>query len=93
MLDANRLEELGIKLIERYEFDLTHYSLIGYFNDKCIIVDNNLCLRDSITKEHSIEVDYAKYCEMQNKYMAKFNKLYRFNYLDDNIYKILLLKI
>lgn len=87
MLDANRLEELGIKLIERYEFDLTHYSLIGYFNDKCIIVDNNLCLRDSITKEHSIEVDYAKYCEMQNKYMAKFNKLYRFNYLDDNIYK------
>ena len=87
MLDANRLEELGIKLIERYEFDLTHYSLIGYFNDKCIIVDNNLCLRNSITKEHSIEVDYAKYCEMQNKYMAKFNKLYRFNYLDDNIYK------
>lgn len=87
MLDANRLEELGIKLIERYEFDLTHYSLIGYFNDKCIIVDNNLCLRDSITKEHSIEVDYAKYCEMQNKYMAKFNKLYRFNYIDDNIYK------
>ena len=87
MLDANRLEELGIKLIERYEFDLTHYSLIGYFNDKCIIVDNNLCLRDSITKEQSIEVDYAKYCEMQNKYMAKFNKLYRFNYLDDNIYK------
>lgn len=87
MLDANRLEELGIKLIERYEFDLTHYSLIGYFNDKCIIVDNNLCLRDSITKEQSIEVDYAKYCEMQNKYMAKFNKLYRFNYIDDNIYK------
>ncbi len=87
MLDANRLEELGIKLIERYEFDLTHYSLIGYFNDKCIIVDNNLCVRDSITKEHSIEVDYAKYCEMQNKYMAKFNKLYRFNYIDDNIYK------
>ena len=82
MIDQERLNNLGLEFIDDYYFSNIHHSLVYKKNDICIIIDDNICQNQA-----NISFDYSKYCEMQNKYMQSFNKLYRFNYLDDSCLK------
>lgn len=81
MINKEKLENLGLKFVDEYFYDDTHHSFVLKKDDICVIVDDNICETDKETI-----FDYSKYCEMQNKYMAEFQKLYRFNYVDDNCY-------
>lgn len=81
MINKEKLENLGLKFVDEYFYDDTHHSFVLKKDDICVIVDDNICETDKETI-----FDYSKYCEMQNKYMAEFQKLYRYNYVDDNCY-------
>ena len=81
MINKEKLENLGLKFVDEYFYDDTHHSFVLKKDDICVIVDDNICETDKETI-----FDYSKYCEMQNKYVAEFQKLYRFNYVDDNCY-------
>ena len=72
---------VGLKFVDEYFYDDTHHSFVLKKDDICVIVDDNICETDKETI-----FDYSKYCEMQNKYVAEFQKLYRFNYVDNNCY-------
>ena len=81
MINKEKLENLGLKFVDEYFYDDTHHSFVLKKDDICVIVDDNICETDKETI-----FDYSKYCEMQNKYMAEFQKLYRFNYVDNSCY-------
>lgn len=81
MLNKNYICKLGLEFIEEYWFDNTHHSFVFKKNNICVIVDDNIC-----ENKESVIFDYSKYCEMQNKYMFQFEKLYRFNYVNDGTY-------
>lgn len=81
MINKEQLENLGLEFVDEYFYDDTHHSFVLKKDNMCVIVDDNICENDKETI-----FDYSKYCEMQNKYMAEFQKLYRFNYVDDNCY-------
>ena len=81
MLNLKKISDLGLTQIEKYYFDSDHYSYVFEKNQVCIIVDSNICINTN-----QCIFDYSKYCEMQNKYMSKYDKLYRFNYVGDNIF-------
>ena len=81
MINKEKLENLGLKFVDEYFYDDTHHSFVLKKDDICVIVDDNICETDKETI-----FDYSKYCEMQNKYVAEFQKLYRFNYVDNNCY-------
>lgn len=81
MINKEKLENLGLKFVDEYFYDDTHHSFVLKKDDICVIVDDNICETDKETI-----FDYSKYCEMQNKYMSEFQKLYRFNYIDDSCY-------
>lgn len=81
MINKEKLENLGLKFVDEYSYDDAHHSFVLEKDNICVIVDDNICETDKETI-----FDYSKYCEMQNKYMAEFQKLYRFNYVDDNCY-------
>lgn len=82
MISSKKLKQLGLTLLDEYYFDDTHRSFV-YLDKKnnCVIIDDNICNNDK-----PIIFDYSKYCEMQNNYMLKYDKLYRFNYVDDSLY-------
>lgn len=81
MLNIKTIEQQGLKFIDEYLFDDTHSSFVFKYNNICCIIDNDIC------KNQDKEVfDYSKYCEMQNKYMEEYDKLFRFNYVDETIY-------
>ena len=81
MINKEKLENLGLKFVDEYFYDDTHHSFVLKKDDICVIVDDNICENNQETI-----FDYSKYCEMQNKYMAEFQKLYRFNYVDNSCY-------
>ena len=81
MINKDYVCKLGLEFIDEYSFDDAHHSFVFKHNNICVIVDDNICENNK-----EIVFDYSKYCEMQNKYMATFDKLYRFNYVDDCIY-------
>lgn len=78
-MNQSKLESLGLEFVELYKFDENHLSYIYKYNDICIIIDDDICNKKSA-------FDYSKYCSMQNQYMNDYNKLYRFNFIDDSIY-------
>ena len=82
MINKDLICKLGLEFIDEYVFDDTHHSFVFKQNNICVIVDDNIC-----ENKEKVVFDYSKYCEMQNKYMAEFDKLYRFNYVDDSTYK------
>lgn len=81
MINKEQLENLGLEFVYEYFYDGTHHSFVLKKDNMCVIVDDNICENDKETI-----FDYSKYCEMQNKYMAEFQKLYRFNYVDASCY-------
>ena len=81
MINKEQLENLGLEFVDEYFYDGTHHSFVLKKDNMCVIVDDNICENDKETI-----FDYSKYCEMQNKYMAEFQKLYRFNYVDASCY-------
>lgn len=81
MINKEKLENFGLKFVDEYFYDDTHHSFVLEKDDICVIVDDNICENNK-----KIIFDYSKYCEMQNKYMSEFQKLYRFNYIDDSCY-------
>lgn len=81
MINKDYICKLGLEFIDEYQFDNTHRSFVFKHNNICIIVDDNIC-----ENKEPIVFDYSKYCDMQNKYMAQYDKLYRFNYVSDNTY-------
>lgn len=78
MINKDLIFKLRLEFIDEYIFDRTHHSFVFKQNNVCIIIDDNIC-----ENKEKVVFDYSKYCEMQNKYMAEFEKLYRFNYVDD----------
>lgn len=82
MINKDYVCKLGLEFIDEYSFDDAHHSFVFKHNNICVIVDDNICENNK-----EIVFDYSKYCEMQNKYMATFDKLYRFNFVDDSTYK------
>lgn len=81
MFSAELVQKQKLDLLERYRFDDAHSSYVFKHKNTCVIVDDNIC-----QNEHPVVFDYSKYCEMQNKYMAQFGKLYRFNFTGDSTY-------
>lgn len=81
MINKDYVCKLGLEFIDEYWFDNTHHSFVFKHNNICVIVDDNIC-----ENKEPIVFDYSKYCEMQNKYMAQYDKLYRFNYVNDDTY-------
>lgn len=81
MINKDYVYKLGLEFIDEYSFDDAHHSFVFKHNNICVIVDDNICENNK-----EIVFDYSKYCEMQNKYMTTFDKLYRFNYVDDSTY-------
>ena len=81
MINKDYVCKLGLEFIDEYRFDDAHHSFVFKHNNICVIIDDNICENNK-----EIVFDYSKYCEMQNKYMATFDKLYRFNYVDDSTY-------
>ena len=81
MINKSAFCNLGLTFLDEYSFDDTHSSFVFKKDNTCIIVDNNICENDK-----EVVFDYSKYCEMQNKYMAEYEKLYRFNFTSENIY-------
>ena len=82
MINKEYICKLGLEFIDEYSFDDTHCSFVFKNNDVCFIVDDNICANDK-----QVVFDYSKYCEMQNKYMAMFDKLYRVNITNEDDYK------
>lgn len=81
MINKSAICNLGLTFLDEYSFDDTHSSFVFKKDNTCVIVDNNICENDK-----EVVFDYSKYCEMQNKYMAENDKLYRFNYVNDDTY-------
>lgn len=81
MINKSTFCNLGLTFLDEYSFDDTHSSFVFKKDNTCVIVDNNICENDK-----EVVFDYSKYCEMQNKYMAEYDKLYRFNYVNDDTY-------
>ncbi len=81
MINKSAICNLGLTFVDEYSFDDTHSSFVFKKDNTCVIVDNNICENDK-----EVVFDYSKYCEMQNKYMAEYEKLYRFNFTSENIY-------
>ncbi len=81
MINKSAICNFGLTFVDEYSFDDTHSSFVFKKDNTCIIVDNNICENDK-----EVVFDYSKYCEMQNKYMAEYEKLYRFNFTSENIY-------
>lgn len=79
MLNKDDICKLGLNFIDEYSFDNTHHSFVFNKDKICIIVDDNIC-----ENTETIVFDYSKYCEMQNKYMSIYDKLYRFNYHNES---------
>ncbi len=76
------LAKHGFQLAEEYYYDANHHSSVLFSDDIYVILDHDLC--DS--KDEDTCFDYSKYCEMQNKWMEKAGKLYRFYVTgDENI--------
>ncbi len=81
MINKNAICDLGLTFLDEYSFDDTHSSFVFKKDNTCVIVDNDICENDK-----EVVFDYSKYCEMQNKYMAEYDKLYRFNFVDNDTY-------
>ncbi len=67
------LRSFGYHQTEDYYYDASHHSSVFFSADTCVILDYDLC---DVSSEKVF--DYSKYCEMQNKWMAQADKLYRF---------------
>lgn len=80
-MDNDKIGALNLRLIEDYLYDDGHHSYVYERDNTCIIVDDNLCKQIG---DHIF--DYSKYCEMQNKYVNRYDLLYRFNMIDNSIY-------
>lgn len=81
MISDKELKRLGLEFIDEYRFDDVHRSFIYKKDDIGIIIDDNICF------DNGHVFDYSKYCEMQNKYALLFKRIYRFNYVNDDIYE------
>ncbi len=82
MIDKRHLQELGLRFVGDYSFDSFHRSFVFAYEDICLIIDDDIC-----ENFNAPAFDYSKYCQMQNKYMGQFKRLYRFNRIDDNVYR------
>ncbi len=78
-------ENRGFKLIEIYKFNHRFSSYVYEYNNDIIIIDDNF----DKSNEHFL---YSTYCEMQNRYMYQYDRVLRFNNLndDENTYKKIL---
>ena len=78
MKSIDSLLQLGFQLTEDYYYDENHHSSVLFNGKVCVILDYALC------EPHGVRsFEYSKYCEMQNKYMAASEKLFRF-YLEED---------
>lgn len=78
MKSIDSLLQLGFQLTEDYYYDEHHHSSVLFNGKVCVILDYALC------EPHGVRsFEYSKYCEMQNKYMAASEKLFRF-YLEED---------
>lgn len=80
-MDKERLRALKLHEVEDYRYDDGHHSYVYEHDHVCVIIDDNLCEKIG---DHIF--DYSKYCEMQNKYVDLYDKLYRFNKIDESVY-------
>lgn len=78
MIDTEKLKELGYQLKEDYYFDEIHHSAVYQKENDYLILDYDLCDKDT-----GVFFDYSKYCEMQNSWMTNAGRLFRF-YVDRN---------
>ena len=74
MIERERIEAFGLTYLTEYQFDKSHRSFVFAKDRTCFILDDNIC-----QNEEPVVFDYSKYCEMQNSYAAKYDRLYRFN--------------
>lgn len=81
MINKERISSFGLEYIGDYHFDDTHISYIFKKDKTCFIIDDDICkvLGDVL-------FDYSKYCEMQNKYSAQYDRLYRVNIVSEKDY-------
>ena len=80
LIDFKKLEKLGLEKIEEYKFNDMYSSFIYKKGDTCYILDQDIQqnkTKNALNKETFF--DYSKYCEMQNKYMHLYKKLFRIN--------------
>jgi hypothetical protein len=81
-MNIERLIKNGFKLTEVFSYDVSYQSYIFEIGDTCIIIDDNIT--SPISKYgNKVLFDYSKYCDMQNYYMFKYSRLFRFNFTCD----------
>ena len=78
MKEEQILTEHGFQTAERFQYADQIYSTVYRKDNVCVILDYDLCRLDGDTC-----FDYSKYCELQNKWMAASDKLFRF-YISDS---------
>jgi len=74
---ADYIESLGYKYVETFYHGDNEYLSKAYLNNNTLIVidSDNIC---------EIAFEYKRYCQKQNEWMRKYDKVYRFLY--DDIY-------
>ena len=81
MINKQKICDFGLTYLGEYQFDDSHSSFVFKRDNICFIIDDNIC-----ENKNKVIFDYSKYCEMQNKYVAEFEKVYRVNIVVDNDY-------
>lgn len=68
------LIKIGCEQIDTIEYNAVYRSYVFVFNKDVIIIDYEF------HKDSDNVFDYSIYCDRQNEYMKKFNRLFRFVY-------------
>ena len=78
MKEERILTERGFQKAECFQYADHIYSTVYQKDNVCVILDYDLCRMDG-----DVCFDYSKYCELQNKWMAASDQLFRF-YISDS---------
>ena len=76
MLFIDKLMDFGCELIEKVNYNEKYHSYVFEYKDDVIIID------DDFHKDLENAFDYSIYCTIQNEYMKKVNRLFRFVFHD-----------
>lgn len=80
-MNTKIFENSGFELIEYYEFNRKYHSYFYLYKDFLIIIDDNFDLENN--KDYFFS--YSLYCDNQNKYMKKYDKVLRFNFMINEV--------
>ena len=78
-----KLIKIGCKLINEIKYNEIYRSFIFKYNKDIIIID------DDFHKDLNNCFDYSIYCSIQNEYMKKADRLFRFSYRGKDIINII----